>query len=119
MTAGFLTPRGVPVVPIEIAGGQFDAAIDTGFESGVQLPLPWLSILNPPRKQESQFLLPNGYIETTYTYLVRIGIDGEEYEVEAYFSPNNEVLIGLESLRGHRLEINFAAGSVLLERVTP
>jgi hypothetical protein len=67
LATGYLTPNSVPVVPIEIAGQRFDAAIDTGFESGVQLPLSWFPILNPPPKQEVQFLLPNGDIETTYT----------------------------------------------------
>ena len=119
MATGFLNPKGVPVVPIEIAGQRFDAAIDTGFESGVQLPLTWFSILNPLPKQEVRFLLPNGDIETTYTYSVGVEIDGKQIEAEAYFSPNEEVLLGLESLRGHRLEINFVTGSVLLERVAP
>ncbi len=119
MATGFLTAQGVPVVPIEIAGQRHDAAIDTGFESGVQLPLSWLPILNPPVKQEVRFLLPNGDIETTHTYSVPVEIDGETIDAEAYFSPNEEILVGLEVLQGHRLEINFVTGSVILEQVTP
>ena len=119
MATGFLNPQGVPIAPIEIAGQRLDAAIDTGFESGVQLPLSWFPVLNPPPKQEVRFLLPNGDIETTYTYSIRVGIDGDQFETEAYFSPNEEVLIGLEAMRGYRLEINFVAGTVVLERVAP
>jgi hypothetical protein len=35
------------------------------------------------------------------------------------YSASNELILGVEALKDYRLEINFAAGSVLLERVTP
>ncbi len=118
MATGFLTPQGVPAVPVEIAGHRLDAAIDSGFESGVQLPPAWLPTLNPPLKQEVRFLLPNGDVEIASTYSVSVGIDGVQVEVEAYCSPNDDVLLGLETLKDYRLEVNFPAGTVLLERVT-
>lgn len=36
---------------------------------------------------------------------------------EATFVATDEILIGTRLLRNHRLEINFATGEVLLERV--
>ena len=118
MASGFLTPNGVPMVAITVAGHPLDAAIDTGFESGFQLPDSWLPFLNPPSKQAVRFILPNGLVEDTTTYTVRVELDSSGIDVETYFSPNDDVIVGLELLRGFRLEINFVAGSVVLERVT-
>ena len=117
MASGFLTSVGVPVVGITIAGHQLDAALDTGFESGLQLPDVWLPILNPPPKQAVRFLLPNGAYEDTTTYTVRVELDSTEIEVETFFSPNDDVIVGLDFMRDYRLEINFVAGTVVLERV--
>jgi hypothetical protein len=43
--------------------------------------------------------------------------DDEVVTVEATFAPVGEILIGTRLLRNYRLEIDFATGTVLLERV--
>ena len=119
MPLGRVNSAGMPTVPIVVAGLELEAAIDTGYEGGLQLPLAWLSVLNPPPRAKTRYQLPNGQIIEEVTYSVPVRINGDELDADTYFSPNDDVLIGVEILRGYRLEINSFTGSVILDRVAP
>jgi hypothetical protein len=51
------------------------------------------------------------------TYAVDFPFDGETVAALATFVPGDSILIGTGLLRRYRLEINFVARTVLLERV--
>ena len=119
MVAGRLTPNGLVLVPVELGGRPFEAVVDTGFEGALQLP-DWLfPHLNPPVRSQVQYQLPTGQIAFGNTYDVTVTLGGDDFVCEALFSPNDEVLIGVELLRDYRLEVNFPAGAVVVERVRP
>jgi hypothetical protein len=58
-----------------------------------------------------------GQIVDEDTYGVDFPLDGHTLIVEATFVSGTEILIGTHLLRQYRLEINFPARTVLLERV--
>jgi predicted aspartyl protease len=107
------------MIQIELAGTLFPAVIDTGFESGLQLPDPFLPVLNPPVHAKATFQYADGSSGVKQTYLVRVGIDGEEYETETVFAPVNEIMVGYGLLWHFRLTIDYPAGTVRLEKPGP
>ena len=119
MAVGYLKPNGLPVVPIELAGQTVEAAVDTAFEGGLQLPDSWQAALGSQPLRRITYLLGTGQTSTVITYAVKVTIDSEEFVTEAFFSPSDEFLIGLDLLREFRLTIDFPAGTVLLERAKP
>jgi predicted aspartyl protease len=117
MATGAVDPEGRPTIRIEHAGREYEAIVDTGFESGLQLPDGLFTALSPRLYREVKFQLGGGQDEyETKTYKVWCKIDSDAWEVEAFFAATDEILIGLELLRPYRLTIDFPAGTVLLER---
>lgn len=119
MPTGHVRSDWLPVVPVELAGLTVEVAIDTGFDGGLQLPASWQATLATQPFRMVTYLLGTGLTSTVITYRVKVTIDGDEFETEAFFSPSDEYLIGLDLLRDFRLTIDFPAGTVLLERAQP
>jgi predicted aspartyl protease len=115
--AGAITPDGVPVVTLLIAGGTWPAVIDTGFNGDLELPTSLEPFANARFFCRNRSLLAAGQFVDEDTYLVEFPFEGQTCLAEATFVPGSEILIGTHFLGHYRLEINFHAGSLVLERV--
>ena len=116
MATGQLTPTGRATVAVEIAGQNFEAVIDTGYEGGLQLPLDWLAILAPPVHARVTYQLGTGVIVTRDTYLVSFTMDGHTQTVETLFGDSDELLLGVDAMRDYRLVIDYPASTAALDR---
>ena len=116
MITGSLTPDGVPVIRIDVAGTSWTAIIDTGFNGDLELPSRLQPLVNARFICRNRSLLAAGQIIEEDTYAVDFPFDGQVRLAEATFAAHDEILIGTHLLREHRLEIDFPAGTVRLER---
>jgi len=91
--------------------------IDTGFDGFVHLPSVLASEFKSRLWGEADVTLSNGQIVRQRLFLLEFPFDGQLQTVRASFGPGHEVLIGTQLLASYRLEINFVARAVLLEKV--
>ncbi len=119
MVQGALRSTGSPVVPLEVAGQVFEAVIDTGFEGGLQLPEIFMPILNRVLAGRQRYELPDGSAMVYDLYDVVVLIDGINLNLRTQFSQSDEIILGTDALQDYRLEIDFVARTVVLERMTP
>ena len=117
MIAGTVTAEGVPTIPIPVRGQNWLAVIDTGFNGDLELPDCFRPLVNPRFHQRSQAQLAGGQSIFEDIYLVDFPFDGQVVTAEASFVSGAEILVGTQFLREYRLEINFRARTVLLERL--
>lgn len=117
MVTGIVTDDGTPVIEFEILGRSWPAIVDTGFNGYLELPDVLRSSLRAKFLFETQFVLAAGQTVVEELYEVEVSFDGSTTIAEATFVPGSEILLGTAMLRRHRLEINFQARTVLLERV--
>jgi predicted aspartyl protease len=107
---------GVPVVLVSMAGQSWPAVIDTGFNGDLELPDSLWSHVNPRFIMRIRSRLGGGLTVDEDNYEVDFPFDGEMLMAEATFVNTGEILIGTHLLRRHRLEINFVARTVLVEK---
>jgi hypothetical protein len=81
------------------------------------LPQGLRANLNARFKGRYRSLLAGDQTIVEDTYRVDFPFDGQTVVAEATFVAAGEILIGTHLLRKYRLEINFVARTVLLERV--
>ena len=116
MVLGAVSDDGVPVIELAVAGNTWSAIIDTGFNGYVELPGPLRPSVNARFIGRLESLLAAGQSVLEDNYEVEFPFDGRLMQVEATFSPGGQILIGTGLLRDHRLEIDFAERTVVLER---
>jgi predicted aspartyl protease len=114
---GVVTDEDVPTVKLTVAGQEWEATIDTGFNGDLELPEALRPHVNPRLVAQVRSLLAGGQTLVEDSYLVDFPFDGRIIRADATFVPGPEILIGAHFLREYRLEINFVARTVLLERV--
>ncbi len=119
MIGGTVSYDGVPNVILTVAGQNWPATIDTGFNGDLELPHNLQSLVNPRMVGRMRSFLAGGQEIEEDNYHVDFPFDGQIISAQATFVPGNEILIGTHLLKNHRLEINFPARTVLLERVSP
>jgi predicted aspartyl protease len=108
---------GMPVILLAIAGQSWPAIIDTGFNGDLELPDSLKPAVNARYLNRLLSLLAGGlYIEED-NYEVDFPFDGQVVVAEATFVPRQDILLGTRLLQQYRLEIDFVARTVLLERV--
>ena len=117
MIQGVVTDDGTPLVVLTVAGQDWPAVIDTGFNGDLELPEVLRSGVNPRYWAESFSELAAGQHIVEELFLVDFPFDGESIQAETTFARVAEILIGTHLLRSHRLEIHFVNRTVLLERV--
>jgi predicted aspartyl protease len=117
MIQGTVTPDGVPLVIIPVAGQSWPAVIDTGFNGDLELPEPLRTPLNPRLLGPVLSILGGGQQVVEESYQVDFPFDGQTLPAEATFVAGPDILTGTHLLRFHRLEINFVARTVVLERL--
>ena len=116
MISGTVTHDGVPVITIELTGRTWTAIIDTGFNGDLQLPVSLRDRLGARFVGRVRSLLASGLSIEEDVYLVPFPFDGETVQAEATLVSASEILIGTKLLSKHRLEIDFSAQTVAIER---
>ena len=65
---------------------------------------------------DTTFALAAGLSISEEYFRVQFPFDGQVVAVDATFAPGNTILIGTHLLKDHRLEIDFPARTVKIER---
>lgn len=119
MIRGIVADDGSPTILIPLAGRDWAAVIDTGFNSGLELPDPLRPFVNSRFAMPLRYHLAGGQTVVQDTYKVDFPFGGRPVTAEATFVSGDTILIGTAMLRGYRLEVDFVARTVKLDRVTP
>ncbi len=118
MIHGTVSDAGVPIIILSIAGQEWVATIDTGFNGYLELPETLQNALNPQYIGRVTSVLAGGQTIEEELYQVNFLFDGRILPAEATFVVDSEILIGTRLLREYRLQIDFVRQTVVLERVS-
>lgn len=116
MIRGTVTENGVPLITLEIAGRQWPAIVDTGFNGDLELPEALRPHVDAKSVGTLRSWLAAGQSVVEEMFRVQIPFDGETAQGEAAFVPGDRILVGTRLLSHHRLEIDFPTAMVRLER---
>jgi predicted aspartyl protease len=114
---GEVDDTGSPILRLIVAGREWLATIDTGFNGDLELPDELAQHFAIEYAGESKTTLAGGQVIEEKLYSLYFPFDDEIMSVEVAFAPTDQILIGTHLLRDYRLEINFVTRTVLLERV--
>jgi predicted aspartyl protease len=114
---GEVDDTGTPVIRLTIAGREWLAAIDTGFNGDVELPVELKDHFSVEYAGESSTTLGGGVVIEEELYEVSFPFDNETVVARVTFAPVKGILIGTGLLHDYRLEINFGTRTVVLEKV--
>src|SRR5262245_38548062 len=117
MMQGQVDTDGLPSLLLNVAGQDWKAILDTGFNGDLELPDPLRASVNPGLSGQSVSELAGGQTVVEELYLVDFPFDGQTIRAEATFSTATEILLGMHLLASYRLEIHFPIGTVQLERI--
>lgn len=117
MIRGEVDEEGIPIVTLSLAGREWRAVVDTGFNGFLELPYSLGSYLNPTLVGRGLSLLAGGQQVEEEHYLVDFPFDGEVIRALVTFVAGDEVLIGTRLMLDHRLVIDFTEGSVELQGI--
>ncbi|MBW3540161.1 MAG: hypothetical protein KY476_07820 [Planctomycetes bacterium] len=117
MIEGEVTDDYVPEILVHLDGRDWIGIVDTGFNGDLELPLELKQPLAIASIGDGTTELAGGQTIVEERFLVSIQFDGEEMIATATFVECDEILVGSHLLRKHRLEIDFPARTVRLERV--
>ena len=116
MIAGSVSDDGVPVITLEVAGRDWPAIIDTGFNGDLELPEGLRGKLNDQPAGRLRSALAGGQIIEEDAYSVDFPFDDHNLQAIATFVPDAQILIGTNLLRDYYLQIRFASKTLRLER---
>ena len=118
MITGSVSKDGVPTISLSVAGQDWVAVVDTGFNGDLELPQSLRHALNERYVGRVTSALAGGQTIDEDTYQVDFPFDGGTLRADATFVETREILIGTHLLRRHRLTINFVAETVKVVRVS-
>jgi len=113
---GTVSTEGVPTITLSIAGQDWLAIIDTGFNGDLELPKGLRHTLHARYVGRVTSALAGGQTIEEDVYLVEFPFDGQLLHAEATFVPSSQILIGTHLLREYSLQIDFVRKTVQLER---
>ena len=116
MIEGHINEHGTPLIPLRIADQEWLAVVDTGFNGGLELPKSLADVLDAESYGLVESRLAAGIVVSEEVFLVELEFDGRREFTPATFAAVNHVLIGTRLMRHHRLELDFPARAVQLER---
>ena len=116
MIHGTVSAAGIPTIILSIAGQEWTAIIDTGFNGDLELPEVLRNFLNPQYVGKVTSALAGGQTIQEDVYLVDFPFDGEVTQVRTTFVVDSDILIGTHLLREYRLQIDFVRRTVVLEK---
>jgi predicted aspartyl protease len=114
---GHVSAEGEPTISLPVAGKNWTAVVDTGFNGDLELPEPLRPLVNPRYLLRAKSFLASGQSLDEDVYLVELAFDGQDIVAEATFAPGDTILLGTHLLRHYRLTVDFVARTVLLERL--
>ncbi len=117
MIEGQINEHGTPLIPLRLADQDWLAIVDTGFNGGLELPAALADVLNAESFGKVESRLAAGIVVSEEVFLVELDFDGRREFTPATFAAVRHVLIGTRLMRRHRLELDFPARTVRLERV--
>ena len=116
MMYGTVSDIGVPTIILPIAGQEWSATIDTGFNGDLELPEVLRDVLKPQYVGRVTSSLAGGQTIEEDVYLVDFPFDGQVLQARATFVVGSDILIGTRLLQEYRLQINFVNRTVVLEK---
>ncbi|MSP41397.1 MAG: hypothetical protein EXR70_23160 [Deltaproteobacteria bacterium] len=116
MIPGVVSVQGLPTIILAIAGRDWPATIDTGFNGDLELPDALREPLDAHFVGRATAALAGGQSVEEDPYLVDFPFDGRIVQAEATFVTGSGILIGTRLLREYSLRINFISRTVELER---
>jgi predicted aspartyl protease len=119
MIVGTVTADEEPVILLRVGGRDWRAIIDSGFNGYLELPNGLRGAVNPRPTTDVLSILAGGVEIIEDGYEVDFPFDGRTITADATFVDGETILVGTRLLRGYRLEIDFVARTVNLDRVTP
>ncbi len=116
MIAGIVTDDGVPAIGVQVGNQRWQAIIDTGFNGELELPERLRSHVNAQFVGRATSLLAANQRIEEDVFLVDFPFDGRTVRVQATFVDGDEILIGTGMLRDYRLQIDFPARTVAIDK---
>jgi len=116
---GVVTDDGKPIVQLPVGGREWPALIDSGFNGDLELPDALRSAVNPRYVTDVLSILAAGVEVLEKSYDVDFPFDGRMTLAEATFVDGDSILVGTGMMRDFRLEVDFVARTVNLDRVAP
>ena len=113
---GIVSADGTPTITLTVAGQDWPAIIDTGFNGDLELPERLRKALQARYAGRVTSTLAGGQTIEEDIYLVAFPFDGRTLLTEVTFVSGSQILIGTHLLRDYRLQIDFVSQRVLLER---
>ncbi|HEV3418580.1 MAG TPA: hypothetical protein VG056_17285 [Pirellulales bacterium] len=116
MIDGIVTAEGIPAIEVEVGGQLLRAIIDTGFNGELELPERLRAHVSAEFVGRAKSLLAANQRIEEDVFLVDFPFDDRTVRAEATFVAGDEILMGTGMLQDHRLQIDFPAGTVAIER---
>lgn len=116
MITGEVSAEGVPLIALEVAGREWEAVIDTGFNGDLELAEGLQGQLNDQPAGRLRSALAGGQVIDEDAFAVEFTFDGEIHQAIATFVAEPQLLIGTHLLRDHNLQIWFGDKMLQLER---
>lgn len=110
---------GRPVLTRSIAGRDWTALIDTGFNGELDLPEELARHFPGLIWGQAEVTITGGRKMTEDTFVIDFPFDGDTVAARTVYNPTDEIVIGTGLIKDYRLTIDFRAGTVLLERLPP
>lgn len=116
MIAGEVSDNGEPIITLEVAGREWPAIIDTGFNGDLELPDELRGKLHDQPAGRVRSALAGGQVIEEDAFSVDFPFDGQSFQATATFVPDSQILIGTNLLGEYHLQIRFASRTLRLER---
>lgn len=116
MIVGTVSGDGVPTITLSVAGQDWPAVIDTGFNGDLELPEALRDVLDVRYVGRVTSELAGGQRIEEDVYIVELPFDDHLIRAEATFVPGSSILIGTHLIREYLLRIDFVHQSVQLTR---
>ena len=116
MIEGTVSDEGVPTITLEVAGVEWSAIIDTGFNGDLELPEDLRGKLNDQPMGRIQSALAGGQTLEEDAFSVDFPFDDQIVPTIATFVSESQILIGTNLLHDYYLQIRFATETLSLER---
>ena len=117
MISGIVSEEGVPTIIVPVAGQDWTAIIDTGFNGDLELPESLRGYVSERYVGQVTSALAGGQLIEEEAYQVHFPFDGEIVRADATFAGDGDILVGTRMLRQYRLTVDFVDRSVTLDRL--
>jgi predicted aspartyl protease len=114
---GNVDSEGTPVLRLNLAGHDWLAIIDTGFNGDLELPDVLAAHFGGIPSGQERSMLADGTIVIDDLFLIDFPFDNRVVKARVSYARARYVLIGTGLMADHRLEIDFPAKTVDIVRV--